>query len=171
VWLVALSTVGIFLAVITYTRIAGLRSFSKMSAFDFASTVAVGSMMATVAVTDASFVNGAVGLATLYAAQILIALLRRRTTIEKIIDNEPVLLMAGDRVLHDNLRHARISEHDLWAKLRAANVTDTDDLLAVVLETTGDVSVLSGDGPLPEQLLEGVKGSAALDGPYESDVS
>lgn len=156
-FLVVFSTVVIFLAVITYTRIAGLRSFSKMSSFDFASTVAVGSMMATVAVTDASLVNGAIALATLYTVQIAIAVMRRRTSIEKIIDNQPVLLMAQGRVLEDNLRRARIAPRDLAAKLREANVPSCDSVLAVVLETTGDVSVLHGSGPLDHRLLEGVQ--------------
>lgn len=157
VWLVALSTIAIFAAVITYTRIAGLRSFSKMSGFDFASTVAVGSIMATVSVTSASLINGLIGLATLFAAQVVIALLRRLTKFEQVVDNSPLLLMAGPRVLHDNLRRARLTEHDLRGKLREANVTDTSKVLAVVLETTGDVSVLQGDGPLDLGILEGVR--------------
>lgn len=162
VWLVVVSTLAIFAAVITYTRIAGLRSFSKMSGFDFASTVAVGSIMATVSVTSASLLNGFIGLATLFAAQVAIALLRRLTKFEQVVDNRPVLLMAGQRVLHDNLRRSRLTEHDLRGKLREANVTDTSQVLAVVLETTGDVSVLQGDGPLDVGILEGVRGRDEL---------
>lgn len=164
VWLVIGSTLAIFLAVITYTRIAGLRSFSKMSGFDFASTVAVGSLMATVSITSASLVNGLIGLGTLYAGQVLIALLRRRTSIEQLVDNRPLLLMAGEEILHDNLRRSRIAQRDIVAKLREANVTHPSQILAVVLETTGDVSVLHGDGPLDGSLLEGVRGADEMRG-------
>jgi uncharacterized membrane protein YcaP (DUF421 family) len=162
VWLVVVSALAIFAAVITYTRIAGLRSFSKMSSFDFASTVAVGSLMATVAITEASLANGLIGLATIYGAQLLVASLRRRTRVASAVDNTPVLLMAGDRLLEDNLRHARVTQSDVWAKLREANVTHLDQVLAVVLETTGDISVLHGPGPLEPALLEQVKGSETL---------
>jgi uncharacterized membrane protein YcaP (DUF421 family) len=162
VWLVVVSTVAIFASVITFTRIAGLRSFSKMSAFDFASTVAVGSLMATVAITQASLLNGVIGLATIYVVQMSVALLRRRTAVEQVVDNDPVLLMVGDRLLEDNLRRARMTKRDVWAKLREANVTRYDQILAVVLETTGDVSVLHGDGPLEPGLLEGVKDADRL---------
>jgi uncharacterized membrane protein YcaP (DUF421 family) len=164
VWLVVVSTVAIFASVITFTRIAGLRSFSKMSAFDFASTVAVGSLMATVAITQASLLNGVIGLATIYVVQMSVALLRRRTAVEQVVDNDPVLLMVGDRLLEDNLRRARMTKRDVWAKLREANVTRYDQILAVVLETTGDVSVLHGDGPLEPGLLEGVKDADRLRG-------
>ncbi|HVM20544.1 MAG TPA: YetF domain-containing protein [Egibacteraceae bacterium] len=162
IWLVVVSTVAIFAGVITYTRIAGLRSFSKMSAFDFASTVAVGSIMAAVAVTEASLLNGLIGLGALYAAQSVVALVRRRTRLERLVDNDPVVLMVGRTVLEDNLRDAQMTARDIRAKLRAANVTDLEDLLGVVLETTGDISVLRGSGPIDPHLLDGVKDADRL---------
>ena len=162
VWLVVVSTVAIFGSVIVFTRIGGLRSFSKMSAFDFASTVAIGSLMATVAVTRTSLLNGVVGLATLYAMQIAVAVARRQTQFERLVDNNPVLLMSGQQVLEDNLRRTNVTKDDVWAKLREANVTRYDQILAVVLETTGDISVLHGEGPLEPGLLEGVEDSDRL---------
>ncbi len=163
--LVVVSTVGIFVGVITYTRIAGLRSFSKMSSFDFAMTVAVGSLMATTAATaSASLANGLIALAALYGVQVLVAALRRRAAFGRIVDNRPILLMRGDDVLHENLHRARVTEGDVRAKLREANVLDQSEIRAVVLETTGDVSVLHGDGPLDPSLLDGVRGAEDLSG-------
>lgn len=43
-----------------------------------------------------------------------------------------------------------------------ANVTQIDDVLAVVLETTDDVSVLRSSGPLDARLLDGVRRSAQV---------
>jgi uncharacterized membrane protein YcaP (DUF421 family) len=159
---VALSTVVIFAAVIVATRIGGLRSFSKMSAFDFAMTVAVGSLIATVAVTEASLATGLVGLVVLYGVQVAVAILRRRTGFEHAVDNVPVLLMVDGELLEDALRRTRVTESDLRAKLREANALSYDQVRAVVLETTGDISVLHGDGELDPDLLRGVRGSEAL---------
>lgn len=47
--LVVLSSLAILIAVVAFVRIIGLRSFSKMSSFDFAVTVAMGSLLASVA--------------------------------------------------------------------------------------------------------------------------
>ncbi|HBR55079.1 MAG TPA: DUF421 domain-containing protein, partial [Flavobacteriaceae bacterium] len=44
---ISITTLAIYIAVIIFTRIFGKRSFSKMSSFDFAMTVAVGSLIAT----------------------------------------------------------------------------------------------------------------------------
>ncbi|MEO0333444.1 MAG: DUF421 domain-containing protein, partial [Bacteroidota bacterium] len=42
-----ISATLIYLLVILYTRLFGLRSFSKMSSFDFAMTIAVGTLLAS----------------------------------------------------------------------------------------------------------------------------
>jgi uncharacterized membrane protein YcaP (DUF421 family) len=157
--MVALSTAGIFAAVIALTRLAGLRSFSQMSSFDFAMTVAIGSLMASTASSPSTtLVNGTLALALLYGIQIAIAKARLRTAASKVVDNDPLLLMHHGRLLHDNMRRARVAERDLWAKLRYEGVTDPSRVLAVVFETTAEVSVLQGDGPLDSRLLDGVDG-------------
>lgn len=153
----AVAALAIYLAVILATRISGLRSFSKMSSFDFAMTVAVGSLIASAASGQATLATVLVGLVVLFVAQFVVAQLRRRGLLSGVVDNTPLLLMDGDRILHDNLAAARITMDDLHGKLREANVLDYEQVRAVVLETTGDVSVLSGDRALNPQLIRGVR--------------
>jgi uncharacterized membrane protein YcaP (DUF421 family) len=95
--------------------------------------------------------------AVLFIAQVVVSRLRRATNVEGAVDNTPLLLMFGAEVLDEHLARARLTRDDLRAKLRAANVLDPSDVRAVVLETTGDVSVLQGGGPLHPRLLEGVR--------------
>lgn len=144
VGLVALSTIGIYVAVIIVTRVHGLRTFSKMSSFDFAATVAVGSIMASIAVTNASLVNGAVALVVMHLAQKLIASNRFRSSVRDLVDNRPVLLMLDGEFLDDALDAVDITRHDVIAKLRENGVTTIANVATVVAETTGDISVLHG---------------------------
>ena len=72
------------------------------------------------------------------------------------MQNAPVFLMRDGEFLEDALRATRVAKSDLVAKLREANVLDLKQVRAVVLETTGDVSVLHGD-VLDEILVENVK--------------
>ena len=155
-WLVPVSAVLILGVAIVAVRVVGLRSLSKMSSFDFLVTVALGSTLATVAVTSASLLNGALAFASFLAVQATIARARRSSKFASIVDNEPRLLMTGS-VMHETvMAQCRVTRDDVLAKLREANVTNLDQVLAVVLETTGDISVLHGDGPLDETLLGGV---------------
>lgn len=138
------STILIYICIIIITRINGLRTFAKMSSFDFAITIAIGSILATTLISKSqSVANGAAGLIVLVSLQAFIAWGRRKSNwFENTISNTPVLLMDGSTLLRDNMKATRISESDVYAKLREANVTNFNQVLAVVLETTGDISVL-----------------------------
>lgn len=167
--MVVLTSVGIYLALMILTRLTGLRSFSKMSSFDFTLTVAIGSLIATVVLSeDPPLLQGGFALAMLFAIQFCVSFLRSRSvSFAHIVDNDPLLLMAGDTVLHDNLRAARVTVNDLRAKLREANVIHPDEVRAVVMETTGDISVLHArpeGADLALGLLEDVRGAKALSG-------
>lgn len=156
----------IYLAIIVYTRIAGLRSFAKMSSFDFAMTIAIGSVIAsTVASAEISAAQGIVAAATIYLLQGSVALWRSRSGRADAVDNAPLLLMAHGQVLEDNLRRGKVTREELRSKLREANVLHLGQVRAVVLETTGDVSVLhtsDDDVELDLDLLQGVRGVEAL---------
>lgn len=158
---VIVTLVAVYLSIILLTRIAGLRSFSKMSASDFAMTVAVGSLFASAITSPDPTIGVAVlALAGLFAGQFLLAFVRRHSALaRKVLDNEPVLLMDGRRLLRENLDRTNVSEADVRAKLREANVLNLDQVRAVVLETTGDVSVLHSSSAerLDDYILEDVR--------------
>jgi uncharacterized membrane protein YcaP (DUF421 family) len=156
-WLVVISSVGILVAVIATIRIVGLRSLSKMSGFDFAVTVAIGSIVASVAATPRSLPNGALAVAALLGAQAVISWRRQRGHLGRIVDNTALLLMRDGEFLPDALRRSRVTEDDVIAKLRAANVLRLSEVRAVILETTGDISVLHGDAAVDDRLLDGVR--------------
>jgi len=160
VMLISASAIGIYLAIILLTRIIGKRSFSKMSSFDFAMTVAVGSIVATTILSSSvKLIEGLVGLTMVYVLQISIALARRNKTVQNIVDNSPLLLMDGEKIISSNLRKARVTEGDLRSKLREANVTQLSQFKAVIFETTGDISVLhkKDDSTLDLWIMKDVK--------------
>lgn len=143
---IIVSSIAIYITVIIFTRIFGKRSFSKMSSFDFAMTIAVGSIIAsTILSSSVSLLEGILGLFILYLLQITAAYFRRYKLFSKAIDNTPLLLMDGPRILHENLKKAKVTEGDLRAKLREANVLNLTQVRAVVFETTGDIAVLHAD--------------------------
>lgn len=54
------------------------------------------------------------------------------------------------------MAETRVSRSNMLEKLRSAGVTDLSEVRAVVLETTGDISVIRGDR-VDETMLEGVR--------------
>lgn len=145
--------------VILLVRILGLRSFSKMTNFDFVMTIAIGSLLAGAGQARewTGFLQSLTGMVALFGVQWVAARARQASsTVDRVLENKPVMLMRDGRFLEEAMRETRVSRDDLVAKLREANVLDLAQVRAVVLETTGDISVLHGDA-LQVELLEGVR--------------
>ncbi|WP_339636436.1 YetF domain-containing protein [uncultured Sulfitobacter sp.] len=145
--------------VVFVVRVIGLRTFSKMTAFDFVATVATGSLLAGAcqATTWPEFAQPTLAISALLGAQFVIAKLRQASDgFEEVVQNEPVILMRDGVIFDAALRETRVARADLIAKLREANALRFLDVRAVVLETTGDISVLHGD-TLEQEILEGAR--------------
>ncbi|MDZ7755805.1 hypothetical protein [Rhodohalobacter sp.] len=94
--MVAISSTGIYIALLLFTRTFGVRSFSKMSSFDFAMTVAIGSVIATTILTDnPPLLQAIAALGSLFILQMIVATLRNYPFMRKLVDNSPILLMNG----------------------------------------------------------------------------
>jgi uncharacterized membrane protein YcaP (DUF421 family) len=129
-----------------------------MTNFDFVMTIALGSLLSSAAQASEwnAFLQLNIAMAGLFIAQRIAALLRKASdTFENAVHNEPLMLMRDGVILRGALGRSRVAESDLIAKLREANVLDFSEVRAVVLETTGDVSVLHGDR-LDEKLIQNV---------------
>jgi uncharacterized membrane protein YcaP (DUF421 family) len=77
-------------------------------------------------------------------------------TFRDTIENDPTMLMRDGEFVEAALKRTRVSRADVMAKLRGANALDLSKVRAVVLETTGDISVLHGDAVDPK-IIAGVE--------------
>ena len=154
-----LASLALYFGVIVYTRLNGLRTFSKMTSFDFAMTIAVGSIMGAAALDpEGKLFYGLLAIAWLVLFQRFVAQGRRSESFDKLVNNAPLCLLWKGRLLEKNLRESRVTPKDVYSKLREANALDLGQVHAVVLETTGDISVLHGQQELNEAVLTGVRG-------------
>lgn len=165
--MVAVTGICVYAAVIIATRLTGLRSFAKFSSFDFAMTIAVGSLISSALLTeDPPLVHAITGVITIFALQRVIAVLRRHPPIARLVDNNPTVLMKNGEIVYENMRKTAVTEDDLRSILRQRNVSDVSTVHAVVLETTGDISVLharDADLHVDPWLMEGVFGADRFD--------
>ena len=109
-------TVMAMVWVVLLIRINGLRSFSKMTNFDFVMTVAVGSLLASASQTTTweAFLQAMVAMAALFIVQSVSARLRRRSDkIEAIMQNTPVILMRNGEIIDGALEETRVARRIL----------------------------------------------------------
>ncbi|WP_127845181.1 DUF421 domain-containing protein [Psychroflexus aestuariivivens] len=160
-WETVAGSILIFIVVILLTRIVGLRSFAKFTAFDFAFTIAIGSIISSTLTSKTSIIHGSIAIASLLFLTYIFSFLQRRIPfVNSLISNKPLLLMDKNKILFENLKHARIEKAQLIAKLREANVLDFNQVEAVILESTGDISVLhrsNSEIQMNSELIEGVR--------------
>ena len=152
---ISLSAIGFYIGLMLFTRLMGLRSFSKLSSHDFAMTVGIGSILASTIISDKpSLLQGLFAVAVLFLIQGIISVLRRKVKpLKALIDNQAIILMAHGEYLWDNLKEANLSTSDVQEVLRKNGIKSKTEIFAVIMETTDDMSVIKNDNVTPDLTL------------------
>ncbi len=147
-----------YAALILLLRISGKRTLSKMNAFDFVVTVALGSILATTILSkDTALLEGIAALAVLLSLQFLITWLSVRfDSISHIIKAEPKLLFHKGVFLPGAMRAERVNEDEVLHAIRSQGIGQHHQVEAVVLETDGSMSVVRKDSGAPTTVLADV---------------
>lgn len=146
--LVRTFTIGVFayVSLVIVLRISGKRTLSKLNAFDLVVTVALGSCLATVLLSkDTSWLQGVTAFSVLVGMQYLVAWLSLRSRwISRIVKSSPKLVYYRGEMLEGALRDERLTVEEVFAAMRNNGVSSVSSVSAVVLESDGSLSVLSG---------------------------
>jgi uncharacterized membrane protein YcaP (DUF421 family) len=141
-------------------RITGKRTLAKMNAFDLVVTVALGSTLATVALSsDVTLTEGATALAVLCGAQFAVAWTSTRSElVRRTIKATPVVVLRDGELLTDVLRSERLTEGEVRQAIRQSGRGEVTEVAAVVLETDGNLSVIAVGDLGSGSALQGVLG-------------
>lgn len=136
-----------YMALVLIVRISGKRTLSKMNAFDLIVTVALGSTLATVLLSkDVPLAEGILAFALLVFLQLVVTWVSVRSAgFRRIIKAEPSLVFYQGSFLEKKMKTERVLQDEILAAAREQGIASLDSILAVVLETDGSFSVISGD--------------------------
>ena len=150
-----------YLALILLLRVSGKRTLSKMNAFDFVITVALGSTLATVLLsTSVALARGVLAFAVLIFLQLAITWLSVRSpAVRRLVKAEPTLLLHRGRLLRGAMKSERVTEDEVLAALRAQGIAAIEDVEAVVLETDSSFSVVPKPAGDSDSSLSNVAGT------------
>lgn len=142
--------VSMYAALVLFLRLSGSRTLATMNIFDFIVTVALGSAFGrALTASGVALVEALVAFALLIALQYAVAWGKTRSdAFGRIITNRPSLLYFRDEFLRDEMRDERVTEDELRAAARKQNVGSLEEAEAIVLESSGQISVIkeSSDG-------------------------
>ena len=136
--------ISAYAALIVLLRVSGKRTLSKMNAFDFVVTIALGSTLATTLLSkDVALAEGITAFAVLIFLQFAITWLSVRSkTMRKLVKDEPRLLFHQGEFLHGAMRKGRVTPEEIRQAARTGGFAELDEVGAVVLETDGTMSVM-----------------------------
>ncbi|MEO8109430.1 MAG: YetF domain-containing protein [Ginsengibacter sp.] len=140
-----ISTVIAYITLVIFIRISGKRTLSKMNAFDFIVTVALGSCLATISLNkNIALAEGALVYFTFIFLQFIITWTSVRVKqVKKIVSGQPALLLYKGELLWDAMKRERITIEEIYLSVRAKGIADLNEIEVIVLETTGDITVIS----------------------------
>jgi uncharacterized membrane protein YcaP (DUF421 family) len=149
-----------FVSLILLLRTSGKRTLSQLNAFDFVITVALGSLLATVIVTeDVTLLAGVVAFTVLIALQFVITWVSVRVRrFERFVKAEASLLYRSGEMQRVAMRRCRVTEREVEATVRRAGLPNLDAAGAVVLEADGSVSVIERGGEIRLPYVVGAAG-------------
>lgn len=137
-----------YVALVVLLRLTGKRTLSKLNAFDLVVTVALGSTLATVLLSnDVALAEGMTAFVTLILLQYIVTWSSVRSkSIHDWVKAEPQLLFHDGDFLERALRRERITRDEVLAAMRQAGHGDPSSVGSVVLETDGSLSVTGASG-------------------------
>lgn len=160
---VVVATAGLYWIFVLLVRLLGQRALARMSSTDLAVIIVVGAVVGRAALgSTPTLVAGILAMLTLFAMQALAGNLRRIIPTAWPLNNAPMLLMAGTDFVEENMRRIHLDEEEIWPKLREAGIRHRSEVAAVILEPTGEISVLRRGIPLDRSMLADVRGVSHL---------
>ena len=143
-------------------RVSGKRTLAKLNAFDLIVTVALGSTLASILLSESvALAEGVTALVLLIVLQFVVTTLSVRS--EKFagaVRSEPTLLLRNGKPLREAMRKARVTNAELETVVRTEGKRGLSDIAAVILESDGSFSVIDG-----EQKKGGPHADAGTGGP------
>lgn len=159
IYRVAIVTVLAYIAIIFIIRVSGKRTLAQMKAFDFIVTVALGASLATVALNkQVPLAEGIVAFLIFILLQFLVTWTSVRIPqIRNFVTADPSLLLYKGELLRSVMKKERIAQEDLLQKIRDQGYSGYESLDAVILETTGDVTIIQDIHEEDTRALKNVK--------------
>lgn len=163
------ATVGIYLAFMVLVKLFGSRVLTSMTASDAVIIIMFGAVAGRVIVGNPpTLAAGVVGLFTLMLLEAAFGTFRQLVRWSKFIDRNPVLLVYKGELQRDNMSFAHITEGDVNSAVRKAGLGRRTDVQLMILEPTGQISVIRRGQLVDASLFKDVLGSERIEEVEES---
>ena len=140
---ICLTTTG-YIAMVLLLRVSGKRTLSKMNAFDFIVTIALGSSLASIALNkNIPLADGVTAIFLFIVFQFLLTFLAVRVkAIKTIVTSSPSLIFYKGNFLHRAMKRERITVEEIYSAAREKGIPTLAETDMIILETTGEITII-----------------------------
>lgn len=135
----------LYAVVIIIMRIMGKRQIGQLQPFELAIAIMI-SELAAVPMQDLGIplINGIIPILTLLIAQLTVSFINIKSVRARaIISGKPSILIENGKILEKQLRREMYTINDLLEQLRIKDIADISDIEFAILETNGQLSVIT----------------------------
>jgi len=142
---VILRSVVVYVFVVLAIRLFGKKELAQLSVIDLVFILLISNSVQNAMVgPDTSLAGGMIAAGSLFLVNFILKyFLFRSKSLTTLIESNPVMLIHHGIVLQDNLNKQRISREELEASAREHGVEDLSHVDLAVLESDGNISILS----------------------------
>lgn len=140
-----LRAAAIYIFLMIIFRIAGRRALAQITTFDLVLLLIISEATQNAMIgNDYSLTNGFLSIITLVGLNVLFSLWKRKSsTIEKLLDGVPMVIVENGQPLRDRMNKARVDDNDvLTAARELQGLERMDQIKYAVLERSGSISII-----------------------------
>nr|MBA2746042.1 DUF421 domain-containing protein [Flavisolibacter sp.] len=148
-------TIFAYIFMVLLLRSSGKRTLSKMNAFDFIVTIALGSTLSAVTLNkNIPLLDGMLVFFLLIYLQYAITYLSVRSeTISSFVKSTPTLLVYKGILLKSAMKKERVNKEEIYAIIRKKGMQSVEDAGAIILETDGSLTVVKNVDSLQNPVM------------------
>ena len=144
---IALRSVIIYFFIILAIRVFGKKELAQLSVIDLVFILLISNAVQNAMVgNNSSLLGGIIAAGSLFAVNIVLDKLSFRSKkLSEFFQGNPLMLIYNGKVIERHLRQATISHEELEAVVREHGVRSISEVNLAVLETDGNISILSNN--------------------------
>lgn len=144
---IVISSMTVYIFIIIAIRLFGKKELSQLSVIDLVFILLISNAVQNAMVgPDTTLIGGLVAAGSLFIVNYMFKLmLYKFPRLGQIIQGEPLLLIYKGEVNHKNMMKVRFTLDELKEAVREHGVALLEDVDLAVLETDGNISIVSND--------------------------
>jgi len=143
-----LRAAAIYMVVLIVFRIAGRRTLSEITTFDFVLLLIIGEATQQALLgDDFSITNAILVIVSLVSIDIALAFIKGKSQrFAKLVDGEPMIIVEYGQMLGQRVRKSRIDESDILEAARhSQGLERLDQIKFAILEKDGKISIIPNE--------------------------